>query len=213
MNETLSLKIKNLPDSPGCYLMKEDGQIIYVGKAVNLKNRVRSYFCTREHTPKVAAMISHITDFDIILCRTNLEALILECNLIKLHRPYYNILLKDDKHYPYIRIDQSAPFPRIEVVRRMQKDGARYFGPYIGTNAVKDVVETLRKSFPIRSCKHDLTKEKKLRPCVNYEIGHCLAPCAGKCSTEEYDRLIGNVCRFLSGKYTDIVTALRCEML
>ena len=111
MNEIIAQKLRLLPDSPGCYQMKENGKIIYVGKAVNLKNRVRSYFHGHDHTPKVAAMVSHITDFDIILCRTNLEALILECNLIKLYKPYYNILLKDDKHYPYIRINLNEPFP------------------------------------------------------------------------------------------------------
>lgn len=213
MNETLALKIRQLPDSPGCYQMKENGKIIYVGKAVNLKNRVRSYFCTREHTPKVAAMISHITDFDIILCRSNLEALILECNLIKLYRPYYNILLKDDKHYPYIRIDLNDPFPRVETVRKLEKDGAKYYGPYIGTGAVNDVTETLRGAFPLRSCKGEIRPDRKRRPCVNYEIGRCLAPCAGKCTEEEYAAVISGVCRFLSGKYAETVAALKEEMI
>ena len=127
-----------LPESPGCYLMKDrEGTVIYVGKAVNLKNRVRSYFRDTAHTPKVAAMIAHIDDFDILLCETNLEALILECNLIKLHKPYYNILLKDDKHYPYLKVDMRQPYPRLELCRRMEKDGAKYFGPYIGANAVR----------------------------------------------------------------------------
>ena len=121
--EKLELKIRMLPESPGCYLMKDkDGTIIYVGKAVNLKNRVRSYFRDTEHTPKVAAMISHIDDFDILLCDSNLEALCLECNLIKLHKPYYNILLKDDKHYPYLRVNLKEPFPRLTLARRMEKD-------------------------------------------------------------------------------------------
>ena len=116
--EKLELKIRMLPESPGCYLMKDkDGTIIYVGKAVNLKNRVRSYFRDTEHTPKVAAMISHIDDFDILLCDSNLEALCLECNLIKLHKPYYNILLKDDKHYPYLRVNLKEPFPRLTLAR------------------------------------------------------------------------------------------------
>ena len=133
--EKLEEKIRMLPDSPGCYLMKDaSGEIIYVGKAVNLKNRVRSYFRDTAHTPKVAAMIAHIDDFDILLCETNLEALILECNLIKLHKPYYNILLKDDKHYPYLKVDMRQPFPRLELCRKMEKDGAKYFGPYIGAN-------------------------------------------------------------------------------
>ena len=154
--EKLEEKIRMLPDSPGCYLMKDDhGEIIYVGKAVNLKNRVRSYFRDTAHTPKVAAMIAHIDDFDILLCETNLEALILECNLIKLHKPYYNILLKDDKHYPYLKVDMRQPFPRLEICRRMEKDGAKYFGPYIGANAVRQVIEAVRDVFPIRSCRQE----------------------------------------------------------
>lgn len=213
MNDTLRLKIEQLPDSPGCYLMKENGHIIYVGKAVNLKNRVRSYFRATYHTPKVAAMISHITDFDILLCRTNLEALILECNLIKLHKPYYNILLKDDKHYPYIRIDMNAAFPAVRLARRVEKDGARYFGPYIGANAVKDVLETLKKLFPLRGCKQpDITPDARHRPCLNYEIGRCMAPCAGKCSPEAYRRMVENVCSFLSGRENDIVKGLEAQM-
>ncbi|MBO2517122.1 MAG: excinuclease ABC subunit C, partial [Clostridiales bacterium] len=167
----------------------------------------------RAHPPKVAARISHIEDFDIMLCRTNLEALILECNLIKLHKPYYNILLKDDKHYPYIRIDLNDDFPRVEIARRMKQDGARYFGPYIGANAVNDVLETVKKVFPLRSCKKDIVSGKKERPCVNYEIGRCMAPCAGKCTKEEYRDVIEGVCRFLSGKQDTIIKDLRERML
>lgn len=212
MNETLKRKIAMLPDSPGCYQMKENGKIIYVGKAVNLKNRVRSYFHGRDHTPKVAAMISHIDDFDIILCRTNLEALILECNLIKLHKPYYNILLKDDKHYPYIRLDLSLPYPRVELARRQQQDGAKYFGPYIGATAVRDVLDTLKKLFPLRTCAQSLPAKTPKRPCVNYEIGRCMGPCAGKCTEAEYRAAVERVVQFLSGKYPDVTRSLRQEM-
>lgn len=212
MNDELQLKIRNLPDSPGCYLMREGEKIIYVGKAVNLKNRVRSYFNKQDHTPKVAAMISHITDFDILLCRSNLEALILECNLIKLHQPYYNILLKDDKHYPYIKLDPEEPYPALRLARRQEKDGARYFGPYIGSSAVRDVMETLKKIFPIRNCQGQIEPDTRKRPCINYEMGRCLGPCAGKCTREEYDRLITNVTRFLSGKQDDILDVLRARM-
>lgn len=212
MNDVLKLKIEQLPDSPGCYMMKENGNIIYVGKAVNLKNRVRSYFRATEHTPKVSAMISHITDFDIILCRTNLEALILECNLIKLHKPYYNILLKDDKHYPYIRIDLSEDYPTVDLARRMKQDGAKYFGPYIGANAVNDVLETVRKIFPVRSCKKEISPSKRERPCVNYEIGRCMAPCAGKCTAAEYKEVVDRVCRFLSGKQDTVLKELKEKM-
>ncbi|MBQ9263111.1 MAG: excinuclease ABC subunit UvrC [Clostridia bacterium] len=212
MNETIARKLKMLPDSPGCYLMKEQGKIIYVGKAVNLKNRVRSYFHGRDHTPKVAAMISHIEDFDIMLCRTNLEALILECNLIKLHKPYYNILLKDDKHYPYIRIDLKEPYPRVTLARRQVNDGAKYFGPYIGATAVREVLEALRKLFPLRTCKHVLPLKTPKRPCMNYEIGKCLGPCGGKCTEEEYDAIVQRVIQFLGGKYQDVTAGIERDM-
>ena len=211
MNDTVSQKLKLLPDSPGCYLMRAGQEIIYVGKAVNLKNRVRSYF-HGDHTPKVAVMAARVTDFDIVLCRTNLEALILECNLIKLHKPYYNILLKDDKHYPYIRLDLTEPFPRVTLARRLQKDKARYFGPYIGATAVRDVLDTLRKTFPIRACALSLPLKTPARPCVNYEMGHCLAPCALKCTPEEYAQVVHQVMKFLSGKYDDVLNDLRAKM-
>ena len=202
-----------LPDSPGCYLMKDaSGEIIYVGKAVNLKNRVRSYFRDTAHTPKVAAMIAHIDDFDILLCETNLEALILECNLIKLHKPYYNILLKDDKHYPYLKVDMRQPFPRLELCRKMEKDGAKYFGPYIGANAVRQVIEAVRDVFPIRSCKQVLPPKSPKRPCMNYDIGRCLAPCAGKCTEETYREMMEGVLSFLGGDYDGVLKKLKKDM-
>ena len=213
MNDTLALKIKNLPDSPGCYLMKEQGKIIYVGKAVNLKNRVRSYFQNSEHTPKVTAMISHVDDFDIVLARTNLEALLLECNLIKLHRPFYNILLKDDKGYPYIRVDMNDPYPRVTLARRAEKDGARYFGPYIGATAVRDVLDLLRKLFRLRTCRQALPPARPVRPCMNYEIGRCLAPCAGKCTADEYRRQAEGAVRFLNGDYQAVREQLHADMM
>ena len=202
-----------LPDSPGCYLMKDaSGEIIYVGKAVNLKNRVRSYFRDTAHTPKVAAMIAHIDDFDVLLCETNLEALILECNLIKLHKPYYNILLKDDKHYPYLKVDMRQPFPRLELCRKMEKDGAKYFGPYIGANAVRQVIEAVRDVFPIRSCKQVLPLKTPRRPCMNYDIGRCLAPCAGKCTEEAYREMMEGVLSFLGGDYDGVLKKLKKDM-
>ena len=211
--EKLEEKISMLPDSPGCYLMKNrDGEIIYVGKAVNLKNRVRSYFRDTAHTPKVEAMISHIDDFDILLCGTNLEALILECNLIKEHRPYYNILLKDDKHYPYLKTDLKQPYPRLEICRKMEKDGARYFGPYIGANAVRQVIEAVRDVFPLRSCRQTLPPKSPKRPCVNYDIGRCLAPCAGKCTEEEYGEMMKGVMHFLGGDYESVLGKLQKDM-
>ncbi len=213
MTEELRLKIENLPDSPGCYLMKQQGEIIYVGKAVNLKNRVRSYFQnSRGHTVKVAAMVGKIDDFDIMLCSTNLEALILECNLIKRHKPYYNILLKDDKHYPYVRVDMQKPFPRLEVARRIEKDGAKYFGPYIGATVVRQVMDAVQNIFPLRSCTLDLPLKTPRRPCVQYEIGRCLAPCANKCTREEYGAMMEQVLAFLSGRYQDVLSRMKADM-
>jgi excinuclease ABC subunit C len=213
MTDELRLKIENLPDSPGCYLMKQQGEIIYVGKAVNLKNRVRSYFQnSRGHTPKVAAMVGKIDDFDIMLCSTNLEALILECNLIKRHKPYYNILLKDDKHYPYVRVDMQKPFPRLEVARRIEKDGAKYFGPYIGATVVRQVMDAVQNIFPLRSCTLDLPLKSPRRPCVQYEIGRCLAPCANKCTQEEYGAMMEQVLAFLGGRYQDVVSRMKADM-
>ena len=212
-NDELELKIAKLPESPGCYLMKDaEGTIIYVGKAVNLKNRVRSYFRETYHTPKVAAMISHIHDFDILLCETNLEALCLECNLIKRHKPYYNILLKDDKHYPYLRVDLKENFPRLTLARRMEKDGAKYFGPYIGATAVKQVIDAVRDVFPLRTCKLSLPLKTPRRPCVNYEIGRCMAPCAGKCTEVEYWDMMDGVLSFLGGDYKQVVDKLKQDM-
>jgi len=216
--EKLETKIAMLPESPGCYLMKDaEGTIIYVGKAVNLKNRVRSYFRDTEHTPKVAAMISNIADFDILLCDSNLEALCLECNLIKLHRPHYNILLKDDKHYPYIRVNLKEPFPRLELARRMPeggvKDGSKYFGPYIGATAIRQVIEAVRGVFPLRTCRKELPLKKPSRPCVNYEIGKCMAPCAGKCTEEAYWDMMDGVLAFLDGDYQQVLKVLQKDMM
>ena len=218
--EKLERKIAMLPESPGCYLMKNaEGTIIYVGKAVNLKNRVRSYFRDADHTPKVAAMVANIDDFDVLLCDSNLEALCLECNLIKLHRPHYNILLKDDKHYPYIRVNLKEPFPRLELARRMpegsgtKKDGAKYFGPYIGATAVRQVIEAVRGVFPLRTCKKELPLKATCRPCVNYEIGKCMAPCAGKCTEEQYWDMMDGVLAFLGGDYQQVLKVLHKEMM
>lgn len=212
MNENISLKLSLLPDSPGCYLMKEKGKIIYVGKAINLKNRVRSYFIKQEHTPKVTAMVRRVDDFDIMLCATNLEALMLECNLIKLHKPYYNILLKDDKHYPYLRFNLKEPFPRLTITRRVENDGAAYFGPYIGASSVRQVLLLLRKIYPLRTCSMKLPVQKPVRPCAYYEIGQCLGPCAHKCTREEYAAVVKQVVAFLKGQYKPITQALEEEM-
>ncbi len=212
LTDNLQLKLSMLPPSPGCYLMKQKGDIIYVGKAVNLKNRVRSYFAQQDHTPKVAAMMQHVDDFDIMLCATNLEALMLECNLIKRHRPYYNILLKDDKHYPYLRLSRQEPFPRLTITRKVVSDGAQYFGPYIGASAVRQVFQLLRRIFPLRTCTLKLPLARPVRPCVNYEIGQCLGPCAHKCTQEEYAKVVEDVVAFLKGQYKDVVARLQAQM-
>lgn len=217
MNQTLEFKISQLPESPGVYQMKKGGEVIYVGKAVNLKNRVRQYFhSSRDHTPKVRAMVSNIEDFDIILCDTELEALILECNLIKKYRPYYNILLKDDKQYPYIRIDLRQDYPRVELVRRVEKDGAKYFGPYIGATVVRDVLEVLHNSFPLRTCKHEFSFGHGVggrhRPCIRCQMGLCLAPCTGNVMPGQYRQMLGEIIAFLNGRHEDVVEHLRRKM-
>lgn len=214
MNEQLQLKLKMLPESPGCYMMKSHGDIIYVGKAKNLKNRVHQYFqSARNHTPKVIAMVEKIDDFDIILVDGELEALILENNLIKLHRPYYNILLKDDKQYPYIRINVKEDYPRVELVRRMAKDDARYFGPYIGATAVRDVLNVLGNEFPLRTCKNLPKNKNAVRACVHAQIGQCLAPCTGTVTPEMYHGVIDKVIAFLSGGEGEIIARLEKQML
>ena len=213
MNAQLEWKIHCLPDSPGCYLMKSQGQIIYVGKAKNLKNRVSQYFhASRSHTPKVRAMVEKIDDFDILLVDGEMEAFALECNLIKEHRPRYNILLKDDKHYPYIRIDPREDFPRPELVRRQARDGARYFGPYQGATVVREVLDVVRSVFPIRSCSQAIRPDKPRRPCMYHQIGQCAAPCAGRITREEYAKTVQGVMDFLSGKFAPVIDQLSEQM-
>lgn len=213
MNAELEWKIANLPESPGCYLMKHEGTIIYVGKAKNLKNRVTQYFHpSRSHTPKVIAMVEKIDDFDVMLVSTEMEAFALECNLIKLHMPHYNILLKDDKAYPYIRVDLNQAFPRVELARRQERDGARYFGPYRGATVVREVMDVMNMVYPLRTCAYAINPDKPRRPCVHHQIGRCLAPCAGKVSQEEYRALVDKALEFLNGKYKPVLDALKAGM-
>ncbi len=212
MNDVLRLKIDNLPDSPGCYLMKSGGAVIYVGKAKNLKNRVRQYFHDSYHTPKVQAMVDKVDDFDIVLVDGELEALILECNLIKLHKPWYNILLKDDKHYPYIRVDMKADFPTVDLMRKPEKDGARYFGPYLGATVVREMLDVVRMIFPVRTCTRVINPDKPVRPCVHYEIGQCLGPCAGHVTREKYHELMKKVLEFLGGNDAPVREELNSRM-
>jgi excinuclease ABC subunit C len=211
----LQEKLKNLPDNPGVYLMKNaEGTIIYVGKAVVLKNRVRQYFQNGRKWDKVAAMVSEVADLDYIITDSEKEALILECNLIKKYRPHYNIMLKDDKHYPYVRIDTSEDFPRVEVVRSIKNDGARYFGPYLAAYPVRDILDALSKVFPLRQCKKDIARAAKRgeRPCLNFDMKRCLAPCTGKVAKEEYSEILAEVMDFLSGKYEQLVKTMEEAM-
>lgn len=215
MNEIISEKLKLLPDSPGVYKMYDGaGEIIYVGKAVNLKNRVRQYFQRSQKPPKVEAMISHIEDFQYIITSNETEALTLESNLIKALKPRYNILLKDDKHFPYVRLDIRQDFPRFEVVRKIKKDGARYFGPYLSAVSLKDSLAAIRDSFPVRHCKKDIGKAiaRNERPCLMYHLGKCCAPCSGRVSREEYHSLLESVCRFLEGHSEPIIELFTRQM-
>lgn len=216
MNDKLEAKLKLLPDKPGVYKMYNiRGELIYVGKAINLKNRVRQYFrSSKNHTPKVASMVSNIDDFDFIIVGNETEALNLESNLIKQNKPYYNILLKDDKHFPYIRIDYRQDFPRIEIVRRYKKDGAKYFGPYLSSYALRESITAVRDHFPIRQCKKDIKKAiaRKERPCLMYHIGKCCAPCTGKVTKEEYRLLLDQVTALFQGNCKIYVDALTQQM-
>ena len=207
----LQTKLANLPSKPGVYLMKNDeGQIIYVGKAVNLKNRVRSYFRTqREDAAKTKALVKHIADFEYIIVDSELEALILECNLIKKYRPKYNISLKDDKTYPYLKIT-NEDYPRVIITRRVLKDGARYYGPYPSVTMLKETLELMRRIFPFRSCQQRTFNNE--RPCLNYHIQKCYAPCAGKISKADYNKLIDEIAQFYEGKQEHLVDRLKKEM-
>jgi len=209
MTDIVVEKLKLLPDKPGVYIMKNaEGRIIYVGKAIVLKNRVRQYFQSgKNHSPKVRAMVSHIADFEIIMTASEVEALILECNLIKKHRPRYNISLKDDKSYPYIKVTVQEDFPRVFITRRILKDGARYFGPYTNATAVHESLKLLRRLFPLRTCKH-----LQERPCLEYHIKRCLAPCAGKVEKGDYDAMIRAVLLFLEGRTEDVEKELQLRM-
>ena len=213
MNEVLESKIKMLPTSPGVYVMLDrSGQIIYVGKAKVLKNRVKQYFYSTQKTEKVAAMVSNIADFYYIITESEIDALSLENNLIKKHKPRYNILLKDDKTYPYIKADLKAKFPTFTVTRKIKRDGARYFGPFMGGVNVKDTLEIINTAFMIRTCQTVINPEKPKRECLNYHIGKCLAPCAGKCTEKEYDERVRLALDFLGGDDEKVEEILKERM-
>ena len=205
--------LKKLPDCPGVYLHKDRlGQVIYVGKAVSLKNRVRQYFqASANHSPKVKAMVSHIAEFEYITCQTEMEALILECNLIKKYAPKYNVLLRDDKTYPYIKVTMSEKFPRVLKTRLPAKDGSKYFGPYSDAGAVNDIVELLSDIYVLKRCGARRFPEN-YRPCLNYHINRCSGICTGEISTEEYRSRIDDVIEFLSGRQQPVIKYLTGKM-
>ncbi len=207
--------IKNLPDKPGVYLMKNSlGEVIYVGKAKVLKNRVKSYFQkSKNHSEKVKVMVKNIAEFEYIVTDSEMEALILECNLIKKYNPKYNILLKDDKFYPFIKITVNDDYPRVFVTRRFAKDGSKYFGPYTNGSAVYETLDLIYKIFPLRNCKLVIKENgEKVRPCLNYHIKKCLGPCGGHISKEEYGKMINDIIDILSGKETYITKMLKSDM-
>lgn len=210
----LQNKLATLPASPGVYLMLNGaGEIIYVGKAINLRNRVRSYFQKGSSQPaKVRILVEHIVDFEYILTDSEMEALILENNLIKKHAPRYNVRLKDDKTYPYIKVTMQETFPRVLMVRKRLNDGARYFGPYTDVTAVKETLAFLRKIFPVRSCRKNIEEGGTERPCLNYHIGRCLAPCAGLITKEKYGEMIDEVILFLEGRIERLIPDLTRKM-
>lgn len=208
-------ELKKLPAKPGVYIMHgEKDEIIYVGKAISLKNRVRQYFqSSRNKGAKIERMVTHITRFEYIITDSELEALVLECNLIKEHRPKYNTMLKDDKSYPFIKVTVNEPYPRVLFARRMKKDKARYFGPYTSGGAVKDVIELVRKLYQVRSCNRSLPRDTgKDRPCLYYHMKQCKAPCQGYISQKEYRKNINKVIKFLNGDFQDTISELMEKM-
>ena len=209
-------QLKKLPAEPGVYLMKDKfDNIIYVGKAVSLKNRVRQYFqSSKNHTSKVKSMVKSIDKFEYIITDSELEALILECNLIKQYRPKYNVLLRDDKTYPYIKVTINEEYPRVLKVRKILKDKAKYFGPYTNITSVNDTLDIIRDIYPIRTCNIDIEKAIKnnVRPCLNFHIKKCIGPCTGNNFKEDYNKMIDEIILFLSGKEDKLIELLKDKM-
>lgn len=215
MNDKIKQKLKTLTTKPGVYVMRDkDGEIIYIGKAKNLKNRVSQYFRNSPKQAKVQAMVDHVDDFDYFIAMSEVDALGLESNLIHKYKPFYNILLKDGKAFPYIKIDMREPFPRLEIVRRIKKrDGERYFGPYISGIDPKEILKTVSMAFKVRTCKMKIDETTRAkRECLNYSLGLCLAPCTGRTTKEEYGQEIKKVIRFLSGNDDEIEKILQEKM-
>ncbi|MBQ2250283.1 MAG: GIY-YIG nuclease family protein, partial [Lachnospiraceae bacterium] len=216
INFNIEEELKKLPGSPGVYIMHDKyDEIIYVGKAISLKNRVRQYFqSSRNKTAKIEKMVSKIARFEYIITDSELEALVLECNLIKEHRPKYNTMLKDDKSYPYIKVTVEEEFPRVLFSRTMKKDKSRYFGPYTSAGAVSDTIDLIHKLWKIRTCTRNLPKDiGKERPCLNYHIKQCNAPCQGYVSKEEYGQSVAQVLEFLNGNHKPVLSMLEKKMM
>ena len=214
-NFDIQEELKKLPGRPGVYIMHDEkDNIIYVGKAISLKNRVRQYFqSSRNKGVKIEQMVTHIRRFEYIVTDSELEALVLECNLIKEHRPKYNTMLMDDKTYPFIKVTTNEPFPRVILSRKMLKDKAKYFGPYTSAQAVRDTIDLIHKLYHVRSCNRNLPRDTgKERPCLNYHIKQCDAPCQGYISQKEYGKSINEVIRFLNGHYDSILSELEKKM-
>lgn len=211
-SEHLSAVLDSLPTRPGCYLMKNaDGKVIYVGKAINLRNRVRSYFHSSQAHPRTLKLVRNIADIEWIVVDSELEALILEMNLIKKYKPHYNVRLKDDKRYPYIKVHWAQDFPKVTVTRQMLQDGSRYYGPYTSVWAVHQTLDVLRKIFPYLTCDRVITGQDE-RACLYHDIKLCSAPCIGAISREAYRQMIDDLCQFLQGRTEKIVNRLKLEM-
>jgi len=209
----LDSKLAHLPDQPGVYLFKDrSGDVLYIGKAARLADRVRSYFLKgADHTPKTALLVSHIADIETMVTRSELEALILESNLVKRHRPRFNVVLRDDKQYPYLRLPVKDRFPRLSIVRRVQKDGALYYGPYTPAGALRETLKVIKKVFPLATCTIDIDGTAE-RACIEFEIKRCMAPCTGQQTQEEYHRIVRQVRQFLEGHDRELVDDLRAQM-
>jgi excinuclease ABC subunit C len=209
----LEAKLAHLPDQPGVYLFKDQaGEVLYVGKAARLADRVRSYFLKgSDHTPKTALLVRQIADLETMVTRSELEALILESNLVKRHRPRFNVVLRDDKQYPYLRLPIKDNFPRLSIVRRVQKDGALYYGPYTPAGALRETLKVIKKVFPLATCSIDIDGTAE-RACIEFEIKRCMAPCTGQQTREDYHRIVRHVRQFLEGHDRELVNELRGQM-
>lgn len=213
VTETLKEKLDALPAKPGVYLMRDvHGRVLYVGKAVNLRARVRSYFhASAQHTAKVRRLVGEVRDLEVIVTDSELEALILEANLIKRYRPRFNVRFRDDKQYPYIKVNWQDPYPRVHLTRRVERDGARYYGPYTSSQAVSQTLDALRKIFPFLTCTREITGKDR-RPCLYYHIRRCAGPCIGAVTQEEYREIVAQVCLFLEGHTEQVLAHLQQKM-